>query len=660
MAKSLVFGNSHIFVGLDRFGQVKDFYFPHVGSENHVGRHCVHRVGVWVDGQFSWLDDGSWKTKVAYERTTMVSVVSAKNDSLSVELSFTDAVYNESNIFIREIRVSNTSKENRTIKVFFNQQFFISGTSIGNTAFVSPDAHSLVHYKGRRVFVISGKVGNKFFDEYSVGLFGIEGREGTWRDAEDGALAGNTIEHGSVDSVIGFTLLVKGGLSKKISYWIAVGETFGVAQSLHKAVLSRTGTHIIDSTRDYWSAWLLKRPFVFHGLEDRVRELFNVSLLVVRAHTDNFGALIASGDSDILQYGRDTYGYVWPRDAAFAAISLIKAGYFHVGERFFDFCNNLITDEGFVLHKYNSDRSLGASWHPWLEDGKAQLPIQEDETALILWALKEHYKYTRDLEFIERIYNSLIRKSAEFLVSYIDKKTGLPLPSYDLWEERRGTHCFTTTSVYGALVAAAEFALLLGKMVDGSRYQKAAEEMSKSLIQYFYDDNRGYFARTVWFENGEVTKDETVDISSVYGVFKFGVLPAQDKRLYSAWGKTIERLGCVGDIGGIARYEGDRYRRISAEIPGNPWILTTLWYAEYLIARAESESDLKEAKYWIHWAADRAHDAGMLPEQINPYTGEPISVSPLTWSHARFVLVVIAYLEKLDKLGVCKICYPVR
>ena len=39
------------------------------------------------------------------------------------------------------------------------------------------------------------------------------------------------------------------------------------------------------------------------------------------------------------------------------------------------------------MHKYNPDGSVGSSWHPWCgSDGLLQLPIQEDETALTLFA----------------------------------------------------------------------------------------------------------------------------------------------------------------------------------------------------------------------------------------------------------------------------------
>ena len=42
---------------------------------------------------------------------------------------------------------------------------------------------------------------------------------------------------------------------------------------------------------------------------------------------------------------------------------------------------------------------------------------------------------------------------------------------------------------------------------------------------------------------------------------------------------------------------------------------------------------------------------GRLPlEQFTPHTGEAISVSPLTWSHATFVIVVVEYLQKLEAL----------
>ncbi len=52
----------------------------------------------------------------------------------------------------------------------------------------------------------------------------------------------------------------------------------------------------------------------------------------------------------------------------------------------------------------------------------------------------------------------------------------------------------------------------------------------------------------------------------------------------------------------------------------------------------------------MEWVAARAFDSGILAEQFHPYTGQPIGVSPLTWSHATIVVVVLEYLKKLQEL----------
>jgi len=52
----------------------------------------------------------------------------------------------------------------------------------------------------------------------------------------------------------------------------------------------------------------------------------------------------------------------------------------------------------------------------------------------------------------------------------------------------------------------------------------------------------------------------------------------------------------------------------------------------------------------VRWARSKATPSLILPEQIDPYDGQPLSVAPLTWSHAQVVSVVHAYLDALHKL----------
>src|SRR3989344_3041724 len=204
MPKAITLGNGSVLIGIDQNGLVKDLYYHYPGLENHVGENLSHRIGVFVDGRFSWLDDGSWNINVMSQKETMASNIIARNENLGLTINFKDILYNEKNIFIRHITIENSFDRIRSLKIFFNQQFNISETHIGDTAYFDPREGVLIHYKGRRVFLVNTLRAEKTgFDEYSIGLIGIEGQMGTYWDAEDGELSGNPIEHGQVDSVVG-------------------------------------------------------------------------------------------------------------------------------------------------------------------------------------------------------------------------------------------------------------------------------------------------------------------------------------------------------------------------------------------------------------------------------------------------------------------------
>jgi len=660
MPKSLVLGNGNILVGIDEHGRVKDFYYDHVGLSNQLTEEAVNKVGVWVDGEFRWCDSPGWNIVIDYQKETMVGSTVIAHSGLEIELHFQDIVYNEKNIFIRRITVKNKAKNKRDIRVFLNHQFRMYGIKKGDTVYYDPEDKTIVQYKGRRVIVMSGECEGEGFSDYTVGLSNIEGYEGTWRDAEDGELSKHPIEHGIVDSTIGFSKVVDAGGQFVMTAWVSIGKSLERAKALHEYILRKTPGHLLESTTDYWNAWVNKNNYSFFELSEREIDIFKKSLLVVRAHVDNHGGIIASSDSDMLQYGRDHYNYVWHRDGAFSAMAMDKAGYHDVARRFYSFSADVLTEDGYFFHKYRPDRSRGSSWHPWItREGERRLPIQEDETALVLVALWDHYTYTKDLEYIETLYNPLIRKAGLFIVGFRDQSQ-LPLPTYDLWEEKWGIHTFSVASVYGSLVAASNFAKLLGKEFDHNMFKQGAEQVKKAALEYLYNDKESYFHKFVDRQGETMVHDETVDASSFYGMLRFGLLSADDKRMRASFDTLLKKLLCSGHVGGIARYEGDIYYRVGSDIPGNPWIITTLWLARYYISIAKSKEDMAPAKKWIKWVADRATPSGLLPEQVNPFTGEQVSASPLTWSHAEYVATIIAYLERLEALGVCSVCYPIE
>lgn len=660
MAKSLVLGNGELLIGFDRYGQVQDLHYPYIGRENHIALRHIHRLGVYSEGVFKWFEDASWNIHIVCSEDFVGEIV-ALNEALQIKLTFTDVVYNEKNIFVREVTVHNLreDRKDREIKVFFGQQFQIMESQRGDTAYYDPRASSLIHYKGKRAFLMHAEMGRKASEEYSIGLFDIEGKEGTYKDAEDGKLEGNSIEHSSVDSVLAMTLTVRGGSKQTFHYWMTVGESIKEVHNLHRYVLDRTPSHLIRTTADYWKAWANRQNFSFYGLDKDMIRLFKQSLFIIRAHADNRGAIIASGDSDMLQHGRDTYHYMWPRDGARAATALDRVGDGNVAQRFFSFCNNIIDEGGYFMHKYLPDGSLGSSWHPWLRNGKMELPIQQDGTALVLCALWRHYELTHDLEFIESIYNSLISKAAEFLASYTYKDTGLPYPSYDLWEEKYGISTFAAGATYCGLQAAASFAGLLGKREQALAYTGASKRLKEAILKYLYNPDRKMFYRLIFIEDDGMRFDGTLDMSSIYAIYNFGVLPADDERVVHAI-ETVERELLIQDgVGGMPRYEGDRYLSIGNSARSNPWIITTLWLAQYHLKRAKTEKDMEPVKKWLRYVVDHAGPSGVLSEQLDPMTGVPVGATPLVWSHAEYVITITRYLNKLEELGVCRACNPI-
>src|SRR3989344_3223065 len=151
MARSLVLSNGELCVALDRFAEVRDVYFPYVGLEDHVRGHYVHRIGVWVDGTMSWFEeDPAWKITIASAEAAPVSLITASNPRLAVELSFKDLVYHEQPVFFRRVKVTNLGAAGREIKLYFAHQFEIYKSHGGDTAYYDPASHSVIHYKGKR------------------------------------------------------------------------------------------------------------------------------------------------------------------------------------------------------------------------------------------------------------------------------------------------------------------------------------------------------------------------------------------------------------------------------------------------------------------------------------------------------------------------------
>ncbi len=641
-------GNGSLLVTFDDDYQIRDIYFPHVGQENHTeGFPC--RFGVWVDGSFAWTFDVAWKKILKYLPETLVTDVHLINEELGIEIVSHDTVASHDNVFLRKMCVSNLRDNEREVRLFLHHDFRIYENKVGDTAFFDPDTNALIHYKKKRYFLINSE---PRFDNFATGRKAFQDQEGTWRDAEDGELGGGAITEGSVDSTIQISLSLKGQETQDVFYWIAAGESHDEVAQLNGNLIYDPPSKCLLRAQNYWTVWVNKNEKDFADLSPDCVELYKRSLLVVRTQIDNNGAILAANDSDVTERATDHYSYLWTRDGAFVAHALDLAGYPFYTRKFFEFCADIVHPDGYFMQKYNPDGTVASGWHAawdvWAR--KKLIPIQEDETALVLWALWEHYDKYREIEFSRKLYGPLIIKCADFLAGFIDERLGLPRASWNLWEDRRGIHTFTCASVVGGLRAAANFCDLFGEHDRAEIYESAADRIVEAMREHLYSKGHEHFFRAL-NSNDDVNFDpDAVLDASMFGLFFFGAFDVDDPMVEKTMTKIEETLWVNQKVGGLARFENDGYMRVSDDYTGNAWFICTLWLAEYYIAKAKTRSDLSKAKELLEWTVGKALPSGVLAEQLDPVHGGPVSVSPLTWSHSTFVGAVEHYRQKIAAL----------
>ncbi len=641
MLRPIVLSNGELHVGINKWGLVHDFYYPYVGLTNHAeGNHTRHRVGVWIDGQLSWLDnEGEWTFKFRYPTRALIGHTIAENQSLQVLLEIDDFVDAHTCAFMRNIHVVNMADKPREIRLFMHQAFVIGDSrSNTDTAQYLPDSNAILHYRGNHSFIISGLHGDEPFDQHSIGLFGIEGHDGTYRDADDGELSGGNVEHGRVDSIIRFRLKIAAHSSARVHYWVTAGSSLREALDVDKQIRHDGLSKRLHQTAEWWAKWIQPAMAAAAKIDPEYHDSFLRSVMIVKSQLDKRGAVIASTDTSMLNYDRDTYAYCWPRDGAHVLWPFIRMGYTEEPYRFFEFCRRVMHPSGYLMHKFRADGSLGSSWHSYVHEGDITAPpIQEDETALVVFVLAQFYKTAKDPRILHDFYDSMVVPMANWMSEYIDETTGLPKPSYDLWEEVFMTSTYTTATVYAALHGAADLAEARDDKANAVAWRSAADDIQASARKYLYNADRGAFYKGVRIAGEQITYDATIDSSSIFGPFMFGLFKVGSPELTAAVETFAQELRSDPGVEAYPRYEDDHYHRVNPDSDGNWWFIPTLWMAQYYLET--DRSDLASAI--LAWVESVTMETGVMSEQINPADHSMVAPAPLSWSQAEYLSTLL-------------------
>ena len=169
MPRDIPVGNGDLLITFDRLYRVRDIYYPNVGRFDHTDGH-VQRFGVWVDGQFAWIEDPGWQRTLRYLPDTLVTDVLLRHEKLALEITCNDAVDFHEPVYFRRAVVRDLSGKDRDVRLFSHWDLSIRGTPVGDTANYDPATSSVVVYKDDSYFLFNACDENKCgIDNWAIG-----------------------------------------------------------------------------------------------------------------------------------------------------------------------------------------------------------------------------------------------------------------------------------------------------------------------------------------------------------------------------------------------------------------------------------------------------------------------------------------------------------
>ena len=298
--------------------------------------------------------------------------------------------------------------------------------------------------------------------------------------------------------------------------------------------------------------------------------------------------------------------YVWPRDAAFAAVAFARTGHDDDAERVLDFLGRVQPGSGVFQARYLPDGS-GVP-----DDRGSQL----DGSGWALWATAEvadALPPARRAAFVVR-HRLLVDRSTSAVLAAVAGPSGLPPASADYWEVReRRTTLATAAVLRSGLEAAVRLRIIAGDGPAAARAAAGEARLSAAIAREFAP--HGYPRRL----GGRA---DSVDLGVAFLLPPFA--EAVDPAAYARFETAPAQL--ARPAGGLA--PGGSWRR-----DGVSWTPTTATWA--LVAA--SSGDRAQALSRLRWLADHRTAAGSLPEKVLA-DGRPAAVAPLAWTAAAVVL----------------------
>ncbi len=566
-----IIGNGNILGCLDEKANLIRLYYPYIDYFQNIDTYSLGFV--YPEGNHvEWFSNANLVNQY-YDG----NIVYTKLNINDVEILIRDYTLIDKNIVVRKIKFSMPLSLMVYSKLKSSPDKLVSGMCVSNSLIQYAQELYMATYSNAKI--IKSQI-NNVRDNLQTASLKLEDYIGM-----------------SDDSAVLFEP------TKEITLYIALESELKKSFEQIEFLKNANEEALHDEVKKYWRNYL--EDHLNYYIKDgkytnKEIDIIERTILMYALLTNkNTGAVLASPDVDenFTKCGR--YGYCWPRDALFINEAMFELNMKDEVSKFYSiWANKTQLNNGLFEQRYYSNGELAPSWG-----------VQIDETASMVIGIS---KLDNAQDYSNIVSNALTGMIGFLNDNYISK------PCYDLWEERKDAHLYSTASIYHALE--------VGRNVikDNPEYNQLIYEIDlvqpkilQAIKSEFVKDDS--FIRSKYNFN--------TDISLLGVVTPFKVVTYNDEVAYKTLIKVENELKL--DNGGYLRYKDDGY------MGGNAWIISSLWLALYYI----EAGNIERAKELYDWVTDHADDKGFLAEQIDKYTGKPAWIVGLSWSHALYIIV---------------------
>jgi len=727
-----VVGNNWINQMIDQNGSIFDVYYPGAGGVQGVGtknegyvdgldtfpaglplsnRGQMHlntaMTGLRFNGRTYWMSNsnGTDFGSISQVYTPGSNSISTSStlvaDGANIRVQQSDfapkgIVYPNGGLgkgmTIKRMVLTNQSAAPRELNVYFYADSAINGGDQYDASFFDAGRGAMVHYDNTyRIATNTGPIGPG--QEYNPTTFsGYEKNVSVYlamamKNNAVGGAAGTPAQDGWRDTSgdngigwIGQKIVLAPGESREVSFLVAGGfDGFAGATGTYNSQIapvidwfaSSNVSSALSTTDAYWQG-VLDSGVRIVTPDANLNTLLDRGLLTTLLHFDEkSGGLIAG-------FRNGAYPYVWPRDMAWAGVTLARTGHVDIVRQMTRYLRDITfrapetwnagntpgfaaaggtpfygTRKGFWRQKYTTD-----GYVVWSAP-------QVDETAVFPWMVYYNYLVEGDAGYFgetnpstgESTYSAIF--DAAIAMSQTSTLDGARMnlrPSYsgsstqlmysnNIWEDSYDTFIYSNANIVRGLRDAANIAGILGLPADASNFTTRANAILSGINDKL-DWNR-----------------ENTDISLLGIVYPFETHSPTDPRV----NRVVDRInGVAADgngqtqplvrfanqyqnnasdyVGLLDRYWGDGYWGNSANgpTPAGPWFLSTMWYGVYYAQRQDltpGKADIDNHLFRLQRTADHNGPLGLGAEQMAPansllYPGQSDFTLQTAWPNA--------------------------